>query len=191
MKKTFILIFALLSMPLSASEDMSFGDCADKSSCISIEMVKPIKPDTSFQIECKNQWLNGLVYDPNKELMYAIHCSKVYDRNGERVGKIDAKGKIVDMNDKYFGHIDENDDFYDEKSNKVGLWTAKDSTPTSCINEQYNGDVYDENEELLYIIRCAKVYDRNGEHIGYIDEYGQLYDFNNSCIGYLDEDKTC
>ena len=118
--------------------------------------------------------------------MYRIECGKIYDKYGNLIGTIDENGNMYDLNGNYMGRIDENGNVYDADGNLIGKLKPALSD-AECANAKYNGEVYDNNGELLYRIECGKIYDKDGKLIGYIDENGNMYDLNGNLMGRIDE----
>lgn len=143
----------------------------------------------STDAECVNAKYNGEVRDMNGDLLYTIKCGKIYDKDGNLIGYIDENGNMYDLNGNYMGRIDENGNVYDANGNLIGKWTG-DSSNAECVNAQYNGEIRDMNGDLLYTIKCGKIYDKDGNLIGYIDENGNMYDLNGNYMGRIGADGT-
>ncbi|MGN1091525.1 MAG: 5-fold beta-flower protein, partial [Alphaproteobacteria bacterium] len=97
------------------------------------------------------------LYDANGNIIGYIKDNKIFDNEGNQIGWIDADGNIYDMDGNLIGKI--NPDGSVEWFNENGV----------CANAKYNGEVRDANGELLYKIKCGKIYDKYGNLIGTID----------------------
>ena len=122
----------------------------------------------------------------------ATHLPKyLYDENDNIIGYVDDEGKIHDLTGEEIGYIDENGDIIID-GKKWGSLNPDGSInregEDQCTNAKYNGEVYDNDGNLLYKIKCGKIYDKNGNLIGYIDENGRMYDLDGNYMGRIDED---
>jgi len=153
---------------------------------------------------------DGKIYDPNGNLIGyvddegkihdlngnvigdATHLPKaLYDENGNAVGYVDDEGKVRDLTGKEVGYVDETGGII-INGDKWGTLNPDGSITREgedqCLHAKYNGDVYDNNGNLLYTIKCGKIYDKNGNLIGYIDGNGNMYDLNGNYMGRIGED---
>lgn len=152
------------------------------------------------------------LYDPNGNLIGRIdEDGNIYDLNGNKIGDAtnwphymyDANGnitgyikdgKIYDLQGNQTGWIDKDGNIYNMDGELVGRLGADgsltDLATEECINSKYNGEVRDLNGDLLYTIKCGKIYDKDGNLIGYIDENGNMYDLNGNYMGRIGADGT-
>ena len=152
---------------------------------------------------------DGKLYDPNGNLIGyvddegkihnlngdvigdATHLPKyLYDENGNIIGYVDDEGKIHNLAGEEIGYIDENGNIM-VNGEKWGTLnpdgTISREGEDHCTNAKYNGEVYDNDGNLLYTIKCGKIYDKDGNLIGYIDENGRMYDLDGNYMGRIDE----
>ena len=115
------------------------------------------------------------LYDENGNIIGYIKDDKVFDLNGKQIGYVGPDGIIYNMDGNSAGQIN--------SDGSVSLGTETED----CLNTKYDGTVYDDKGEVLYTIKCGKIYDKYGNLIGYIDENGNMYDLNGNYMGHIDE----
>ena len=91
------------------------------------------------------------------------------------------------LNGEYLGRIDSDGTVYDANGNPIGKWTGSDD---GCANAQYNGEIRDEKGELVYTIKCGKIYDKYGNLVGHLDKDGNMWGLNGEYLGRIDSDGT-
>ena len=124
---------------------------------------------------------DGVIYDDNGQMNGWIKDCVVYDKYGNIIGYVDEYGNIRDANGNIIGKI--HPDGTVEVNGKV---LGKLNTNPPC--KKYDGQVYDDNGEILYTIKNCVVYDKYGNIIGYVDEFGNIRDANGNIIGKIHPD---
>ena len=135
--------------------------------------------DVSSDKPCKKY--DGVIYDDNGQMNGWIQDCIVYDKYGNIIGYVDANGNIRDANGNIIGKV--HPDGTVEVNGKV---LGKLDTNPPC--KKYDGTVYDDNGEVLYIIKNCVVYDKYGNIIGYVDGNGNIRDANGNIIGKINSD---
>ena len=126
---------------------------------------------------------DGIIYDDNGQMNGWIKDCVLYDKYGNVIGYVDEYGNIRDANGNIIGKI--HPDGTVEVNGKI---LGKLDTNPPC--KKYDGTVYDDNGEVLYVIKNCIVYDKYGNIIGYVDEFGNIRDANGNIIGKIHPDGT-
>lgn len=112
------------------------------------------------------------------------------DADGNFLGLINGKGELINAAGEVIGKVMPDGTIVDANGNVIGQINSDGSVSlgnsTECQNAQYNGDVRDKNGNLLYTIKCGKIYDKYGNQIGYIDEKGNMYTNDGTYLGRID-----
>lgn len=112
------------------------------------------------------------------------------DADGNFIGLINGKGDLINAAGEVIGKVMPDGTIVDLDGNVIGQinsdGTVSLGSDTGCLNAQYNGDVRDSNGNLLYTIKCGKIYDKYGNQIGYIDSKGNMYTNDGTYLGRID-----
>ena len=112
------------------------------------------------------------------------------DADGNFIGLVDDKGNILNFDGQKIGQVMPDGRIVDNNGDVIGQVNPDGTISwdnTECKNAQYNGEVRDANGNLLYTIKCGKVYDKDGKLIGTIDANGNMYDLNGNYMGRIDK----
>ncbi len=124
---------------------------------------------------------DGVIYDENGQMNGWIEDCVLYDKYGNVIGYVDEFGNIRDKNGNIIGKI--HPDGTVEVNGKV---LGKLDTNPPC--KKYDGEVRDDNGEIVYVIKNCVVYDKYGNVIGFVDEFGNIRDANGNIIGKINPD---
>ncbi len=112
------------------------------------------------------------------------------DADGNFIGLVDDKGNILNFDGQKIGQVMPDGRIVDNNGDVIGQ-IHPDGTiswdNTECKNAQYNGEVRDDKGNLLYTIKCGKVYDKDGKLIGTIDADGNMFDLDGNYMGRIDK----